>query len=58
MKWTPQTGDTQVIFIEKHDGFIDWCIGLAKTAVEKRLGKHGDPSQLPPLEMPRKRNVA
>lgn len=58
MKWTPQTGDTQVIFIEKRDSFIDWCIGVAKTAVDKRLSKRGEPSQLPPLEMPRKRNAA
>ena len=34
MKLPPQTGDTQAICIDKHDGFIDWCIRLAGFAMQ------------------------
>ena len=37
MKHTLQTGDTQAICIEKPDSFIDWCIGVTDSALEKRV---------------------
>jgi hypothetical protein len=44
-KFLPQTGDTQVICMEKPTGgFIDWCIGVAASAISR----HPKPDETKP----------
>ena len=42
MKLTPQTGDTQVICMEKPSGFIQWAIDLAASALNQHA-RQDDP---------------
>jgi hypothetical protein len=58
MKCAPQIGDTQAIFIEKPDSFIDWCIDVARSAVEKRLTEPAEAERALTVAITRKRNAA
>ncbi len=54
MSFTPQTGETQVICIEKPSGFINWCIGVATFVMNGN--PPADDSKPAPTELPTRPN--